>query len=323
MTNIVTMRFGSHLYGTDTPKSDNDYKAVFVPPARDILLQRVQATMSNRRPKVEGEKNVAGDEDLESFAWHQYLRLLGEGQTIALDMLFAPESMMLAPPDPIWYHLIDNRDRLINRKATSFIGYCRTQANKYGIKGSRVAAVRAIVEWFDSAIAKYGHLTRLGEAAFHDKLQDLVNTLEHTEIIDLVNHGQLHPHLVCCGRKVPYQRSLKDCRAPFAKIFEEYGGRALLAEKNEGIDWKALSHAVRVGYEALELLKFHWITFPLLRADHIKRIKLGELPYAEVAEEIEDLLERVEEASRKSSLRDEPDYAFIDDLVVEVYRREM
>jgi predicted nucleotidyltransferase len=38
---IVEMRFGSHLYGTDTPESDLDLKGVYLPEARDILLRRV------------------------------------------------------------------------------------------------------------------------------------------------------------------------------------------------------------------------------------------------------------------------------------------
>ena len=36
---VVKMKFGSHLYGTSTPLSDTDYKAVYIPEARDIILQ--------------------------------------------------------------------------------------------------------------------------------------------------------------------------------------------------------------------------------------------------------------------------------------------
>ncbi len=44
---IVEMRFGSHLYGTATPQSDLDFKAVYLPAARDILLQRVHDTVTH------------------------------------------------------------------------------------------------------------------------------------------------------------------------------------------------------------------------------------------------------------------------------------
>lgn len=96
-----------------------------------------------------------------------------------------------------------------------------------------------------------------------------------------------------------------------------------MAESNEGIDWKALSHAVRVGNEALELLTEGWVTFPLPNALHIMKIKKGLLPYNQVAEEIEQLLVEVEIASGKSHLREEPDYEWIDDTVASVYGEEV
>lgn len=53
MNPIVEMRFGSHLYGTATSRSDFDLKTVYLPEAHHILLQRVRPTVSfspvNRR----------------------------------------------------------------------------------------------------------------------------------------------------------------------------------------------------------------------------------------------------------------------------------
>jgi hypothetical protein len=95
----------------------------------------------------------------------------------------------------------------------------------------------------------------------------------------------------------------------------DYGQRALQAERSEGIDWKALSHAVRVGREALELLHAGKITLPLPYAAEILAIKQGERIYEAVAETIDRLLVDVQEAVVSSSLREEPDFAFMDELV--------
>jgi predicted nucleotidyltransferase len=76
LRNIDTIKFGSHLYGTSTPASDLDYKSVFVPCARDIILQRVKATVSNERPKGMGEKNYAGEIDQESHSLQRFLDLV-------------------------------------------------------------------------------------------------------------------------------------------------------------------------------------------------------------------------------------------------------
>ena len=319
---LTHIKFGSHLYGTSTPASDLDFKSVVTPPARDILLQRVKAVKNNKRPKLEGEKNVAGDVDEETFALHRYLSLLAEGQTVALDILFAPRWAMVSDPHPLWSEIVANRHRFLSRRASSFLGYCRTQANKYGIKGSRVHAVRSIVAWFDQAIAEHGHLAKLEVAS--DTLPALFATkgLEHTAIIHIPHPSRADPipHLECCNRKAPFFTSLKDTRAIYARLLDEYGARALLAEKNEGVDWKALSHAVRVGHEALELLATAWITFPLPNAAHVLAIKRGDVPYAAVAEEIEDLLARVEAAQATSVLPEAPDTDYADAIVMEAYR---
>lgn len=42
MKTVMKSYFGSHLYGTSTPESDVDFKEIFVPPARDILIGNVK-----------------------------------------------------------------------------------------------------------------------------------------------------------------------------------------------------------------------------------------------------------------------------------------
>ncbi len=87
---IVELRFGSHLYGTATPQSDIDYKAVYIPAARDILLQRVRGAISRPADKAPGEKNAPGAVDHDMHSLQRYLELLAEGQTMALDCCLRP-----------------------------------------------------------------------------------------------------------------------------------------------------------------------------------------------------------------------------------------
>jgi predicted N-acetyltransferase YhbS len=75
-----------------------------------------------------------------------------------------------------------------------------------------------------------------------------------------------------------------------------------------------------VGREALELLQTGKITFPLPCAAEILAIKQGARAYEAVAETIDRLLVDVEEAAVSSSLREAPDFVFMDDLVARAYR---
>lgn len=322
MRQVVRLKFGSHLYGTSTPQSDLDFKSVFIPDGRSILLQRAKNSLNDQRPKAEREKNYAGEVEEERFSLQRFLSLLAEGQTVALDILFAPEWAMTDDPSWHWQEILDNRDRLLTRKSAAFIGYARTQANKYGIRGSRVAAARAALSLLEAAGSK--HL-----AAKLDILSDSIfamcaDTPDHMSIHeDTTPHGQKVLLWEVCNRKMPFTASIKNAYDIMQRVVDEYGKRALMAESNQGVDWKALSHAVRVGTQAIELLSTGFVTFPLPNAAHVLEIKLGHRPYQDVAAEIEDLLERVEAAAAVSALPEEPDWAWIDDFVASAYRDEV
>lgn len=327
MRTIVRIKFGSHLYGTATPASDIDYKSVFVPAARDILLQRVRGTISNQRPKAEGEKNIAGEIDEEAYSLQRYLALAAEGQTVALDVLFAPRWAMVDLPAPEWQEIEHNRHRLITRKSAAFVGYCRQQANKYGIKGSRVAAAREALKLLAEELDRRGTTAKLGEA--EGRIAAMVAAHEHMALLDIEGATDVTGarrtvrHWELCNRKMPLTQTIKSAHEVMRRIVDEYGHRARQAESNRGVDWKALSHAVRVARQAIELLRTGAVIFPRPEAEHLLAIKLGRLPYQAVAEEIDDLLPAVEREAEASTLPAAADLAWIDDFVAAIHGMEI
>lgn len=314
---LVKMQFGATLYGTRTEHSDTDFKGVFVPLRRDILLQRAPRAISTHTRPAGLVKNTAGDVDDELYSLHYYVKLLLQGETTTLDMLFAPPPAWMNR-SATWRTIVGRPSIFISKNCTAFVGYCRTQAAKYGIKGSRVAAVRDTI-------------ATLEELPVETKLQDHAEWIrvssqgkEHVLVVDLPSRkdGPLIPHLDVCDRKFAFTLKVGYVKKCLETILGEYGKRALAAEKNEGIDWKALSHAVRVIEEAKQLLRLHTISFPLADAERIRDIKLGRFTYQEVAPLIERGLLDVEKAREESTLPEEPDRAAADDLVAEIYERE-
>lgn len=312
MKQIVRIKFGSHLYGTNTPTSDVDYKAVHIPSRRDILLQRVQGSIGkDQRTKAEGEKNQPGDVDDESYSVQRYLELLSKGETVAIDMLFAPFPEIL---EYEWGVLRANAHRLVTKRSSAFVGYCREQANKYGIKGSRVAEVRAVVDFFASALEERGATAKV------ESVVGLMPTGEHTKLADQTRPDGVQEYFVeCCNRKINYTATVKHAHEVYSKVLTNYGDRAKKAEANEGVDWKALSHAVRVGHEALELLRTGRVIFPLVDREEVMAIKLGQWEYKRVAARIEQLMADVETASEVSTLPDKPDQEWVDGFVEMVH----
>jgi hypothetical protein len=319
---LVEIKFGSHLYGTNTPASDLDYKVVYLPSAKEILLQRVRNNITIRPNEDHGVRNQPGDVDREFISLQRYLELLAEGQTMALDMLFAPDDMMLIDPSPIWREIQANSHLLVSKKATSFIRYCRQQADKYGMKGARLAVVRQALELLQAGEDKYGTTARL--SIMEQELLAFVVKTDQTTFVDRTTpSGQVIRHFQVCGKASPFTSTIKAAREMVQNMVDDYGNRAIQAEKNEGVDWRALSHAVRVGYEAIELFSSGHIHFPLAAASELLAIKRGEVPYKTVAARIDALLSQVEEVAATSTLREEPDYDFMDDLVERAYRGQI
>jgi hypothetical protein len=322
---LVEMQFGSHVYGTNTPQSDRDFKGLAIPSKRDIILQRAFRTI-NESTGNDRTKNTKDDIDREIFSLHHFMKLLTEGQTVCLDMLFTPPEFYTMPGhcDYLWTHLQNNQDKLVTKKMSAFAGYCQAQAAKYSLKGSNLSAYEAAMDFFGQypvhkkvATTEYNLL--INKFADAEVLNGKEMPLIH--IVQIPNNkGHMEEYLqVGPKTKVPFNASCGIAYNIFKGQYDKYGERAKLAQSNQGVDWKALMHAVRVCQEAIELCKTGRITFPRPERDVLLKIRQGALAYQEVALMIEDGLVQLTEAKEKSSLPEAPDFKWIEDFVVDAY----
>lgn len=328
MNKVLELKFGSHLYGTNTPNSDLDYKGIYLPTGREIVLGTYKETIQKQRPKAECERNNKDDIDTEFFSLDRYLGLLMEGQTVALDLLFAPPELYTKATTYTGMEIIntirENKDKLLTRNVNAFVGYARQQAAKYGIKGSRMDALKRVMEFLEP-LPIYDKLLvhSVGIAALVNATAELIS-LEKLPLIEIVMlmgpKGEMDaPHLKVNGRNIPFHSNVKYAKEIVGKMLDGYGARAHKAHLAGGVDWKALSHAVRVNNEAVELLTTGQITFPCPSREMLLKIKLGELPYEQVAEMIEQGLADLYVAHDKSTLRDAPDKDWANDFIYNVY----
>lgn len=320
MKTIVRMQFGSHVYGTNLPTSDTDVKAVHIPDATDILLQRAKGSIV-QKTNTTTAKNTAEDIDFESHSLHRFMDLLLQGQTIALNMLFTPKSFLLETSD-VWERIVAEKDNWLHRNIAPFIGYCRQQSAKYGIRGSRVATVRSVVEWLDATIATHVHSARLAEV--WASVEFIAATHEHAGILVEVRPNGMNMRMLdVCGRKIQETMKLSQARDILQKILDNYGQRALAAERNEGVDWKAVMHALRACGEAEELLTTGHITYPRPEAAYLLQVRQGLIPYKDVSVVLEERMAKLEQVAAASSLPDEPNRKAAEELIRQVYRGEV
>jgi predicted nucleotidyltransferase len=327
MNKLFELKFGSHLYGTDTVNSDLDLKAIYIPEPKEILLGKHKKTISTCRSKAEFERNTKDDIDIEIFSLDRYVKLLTEGQTVALDVLFAPMNMYTSIDKDLYWifsNLYNHRDKLISKDLTAFVGYAKQQAAKYGLKGFRVAALRESLDFISKFQNTHDRLDLYKSEVYKFVYEKpcLNPTLKNPHItIEMKKDkvGNEIEYLKVCDKYYEFNCRVKDIKDRLEKRFDQYGQRALKAEKNEGIDWKALSHAVRVNSQGIELLETGKITFPRPDKDLLLDIKTGKMEYNQVADIITEGLENLTEAQKLSNLRSKPDLEWADDFVADIY----
>lgn len=317
MNTIVRMEFGSLVYGTRVPTSDTDYKGILLPPPREILLQRAKSGISLSTGNDQS-RNTADDIDDEMYWLHNFCKLLAEGQTGALDMLFTPDKNIIHT-SPLWSYIKTHQEQFLSKNMKSFIGYCVGQSQKYSLKGDHMAAYKAAYEWFEG----YPSHVRLDDISQYDfdalfREHNKANMFKILLLPDangkMLNYIQVGPKT-----KVPFTASCKTAATIFKEQYNKYGARAKQAMDNQGVDTKAIMHSVRVINEGIELCKTGHITFPRPEADLLLKIRKNEIPYVQVAEMIDNGVQELKIEMDKSSLPDKPNFKFIEDFVVNTY----
>lgn len=303
---IMKTPFGSHLYGLNTPTSDTDYKGIFMPETKDILLGNIPKTqkISSGPSHV---RNSQGDVDSDAYSLHHFVQLALQGQTVALDML---HGNMETEISNTWLFLKENRHRFYTKNMRAFVGYARKQAAKYGIKGSRLDAVREALVFLISK----------GDTPLGEFIEDLwvdehcqKHLVEGVWKADDLNAKYLdwqRSYWEVCGKKMTLGGKASHYVPMLQKFYENYGERAKLAEQNEGVDWKAVSHALRVGYQTREIFLRGTFSYPLLNTPFLMDVKTGKLKYTYVAGVLDTLMEELEVLSKMSPLPDTPDVKF-------------
>jgi len=307
MLTIVKLIFGSHLYGTNTELSDKDFKGIFMPTKEQIFLGKIPKSY-HQTTGNSLSKNTSEDIDYEIYSLHYFIELACQGQTVALDMLHTPENMVLESSN-IWEKIVSERHRFYTKSLNAFVGYARKQASKYGIKGSRLNDAKRVLNFIDGFYA-YDRDIKLKE------LWDVLPTGEHIFKQEPdVNGIRMYE---VCGRKVGETTSLSYLYEVVNNFYKNYGARAKMAAENKGIDWKAISHALRAAYQTKEILTQNTITFPLKEAEYLRAVKQGEFDYSTVvAPKLEELMYEVEELSLQSKLPKKVDRKFWDNFIIQ------
>lgn len=313
MTNeIFRCVAGSRLYGTNTPDSDTDFKAVHLPTKEEILLGRGKPVIS-RSTGDKDERNGANDVDVESFTLQRYLKLASDMQTIPVEMLFVDPrgDTRYFNSSPVWNTVVTNRNKILSNNTDSFVGYCKGQAVRYSMRGKRLETFTAVHDLL-STHSNLGVLV--------SSIRSELESIDGVRFVDKLQPGGVFvPFMSVNGRQVPATLKCREAAKVYAKPISEAGKRATAAMEAGNMDCKALYHAMRIADQGIELFSTGNITFPSKNIPLLMKIRKGEVDLDETLDLFDEKVLALESIGANSPLSDKPDLVWIDSYVSEVY----
>lgn len=160
-TVLFKTRSGSHLYGTNTPESDEDFIEVYLKePEWYIGLTAVDD------PK--GKMTVSDDVDTTRFEFRHFLRLCLAYNPNVVEVLQSPDIVEQSEAAAI---LHANRHRFISKRSIkALVGYCvrmRADVEEHWRTGKQGTKRKALIEQFGYDTKAASHAWRLACTAAH------------------------------------------------------------------------------------------------------------------------------------------------------------
>lgn len=323
---IYLTQTGSKLFGTDSEKSDTDYQGIYLPSIEDILIRNVSKTI-DLSTGTKKTRNTSNDTDIMLMSIFQFVDLLKKGDTNAIDIgfsVFRSETIVESNANfvnaiKVWF------PKMLSKKSKSFIGYCLNQAAKYGVKGDKlkdVLALKNAILKFEERLMKLDNggmlimSVRFSEFTNSEEFLNIVKDHPQFEIIKIEDSE----YLTVLGKNLQLTAPFKKYSDLIKKIVDSYGERTIIAMEAGGVDWKSLSHAVRVVDELNELLETGFIKFPLRNSNYIKKVKYGEIDYEEVQQYLSDNIALSDQLAVNSNLPEQIDQEIFDKFILDIFK---
>lgn len=338
---ILKVVAGSHAYGTNIPSSDWDERGIFVDNMSRIVL-----------PFEKIEQVQLSRDDIVLFELSKYMPLLLSQNPNVIELIWTDPSDILHKNEA-GELLLDNRKEFLSKQVKdSYVGYAQSQLKR--IKGhnkwinSPQPEAEPEPKDFTSVVWNYTSTKEfnkkvpfegfvavdIGDSHYSlwsiDKLKidkkpwidkrGNPNPIQKNEF-EKFNPNNLPPDLI-----VKLNKSLFESHHTNWKMYWNWkknrNEKRSVLEEQFGYDVKHAMHLIRLLRSGLDILENGVV--PVRRPDreYLMDIRNGKFTYEEIVSESEKLTKKVEEISKKSSLKDAPNYDLAKEIMLEIYKKQ-
>jgi len=303
---LFTCVYGSRLYGTSTPTSDTDLKSVYLPPIDDLLLTKRQVAFKTRvdergDPVPDGLSMPDNGVENEFIPFQTFVRDFVNGQTYAVEIAYAILKDGPSAPDKLsvfeYNTVVDMINKFGNNEVYSMVGFAMKQTFDYVRRGERLNEVVNVSQIIDAVVNEKvwvdddTFVLRLDTASRYQgkSLLDVISERSGLPIGEVTNNNRKLRTLEMGGRSYSETTTIAHLLTQLDKLIKQYGVRSTAAADTD-VDFKSLSHAVRVYQQAIENLDHGKVTFPRPNAVQLLEIKEGRADL----EKVKDLLRELD-----------------------------
>lgn len=305
---LLEYRVGSHLYGTNTADSDEDFCGVFVAHPQFYLgLRSVEEVDLSVVSKDESGKNTKDAVDRKFFELRKFVRLALENNPNVLEQLFVNFDDLVYGTT-LGRTLLNVRQLFPHRGLRQkFVGYALSQRHKMVEKVENHDALNEAARFLQSRVDLGQQLYQLGELGVGGTMPfplDTSSTPYHFTVGSL--KFQMH---------VTVKNALEKVRARLDK----FGSRQELVSKH-GYDTKFAMHLCRLLLEGEELLVTGDLKFPLRSAPFLRLVREGKYTVEEVMTFADNMEDRLRRAEEKSPLPEKPRTEEVEKLLTDMVK---
>lgn len=302
---IVKVRVGSHLFGTDTPDSDTDYAGIFMP-NRDLVFGMGECKEVDLGvvDKDETGRNTADAIDYKIYEYRRFCRLALENNPNILNMLFVNDANVVFTSD--YGERLRGKAHLFPHRGCirRFKGYAMSQLKKMDVKPENYQLLKFAEEILSDKDPWEQLLSAIGGIIVGSPFVD-DGPGKHIRVGDIFFERGLQ-----VSKALKMIRGRIDRASSRVNNWEKFG-----------FDTKFASNLIQMLTQCVEIVKTGRICFPLNNASLILSIKRGEYSREEIVSMAEMLEKEIEFSKENSCLPKSPRFTEIRDFVIdEVYR---
>ena len=297
---ILLVRTGSHLYGTNTETSDEDFVGVFIPNEEYILgFKRIEQVDSSIKKKYASGKNAPSAVDITYYTLEKFARLALDNNPNILELLFVNEDNIVYS-NSIGKKLLDLKYEFLSKNLKHrFLGYAFSQKHKMVIKLENYEKIEEVIYFL------VNHTDKL-----------FLNEIIHPLIVRKKERVLIGDITLKATTSVKKAIQILDARK------KRFGSRKELVSKY-GYDVKFGMHLMRLILEGQELLQTGNLVFPLQYKDYLLEIRQGKYNLSDLISVSETMEKKVEELYETSILRATPNFSLVEDFVIKTHRKKV